>query len=69
MSEIMLEKRQRSLLSPNFTCRKQAHSRISGTIGDRKHDSLMQLSLFQWPPIERSVFFAKHQTFTLPLAG
>ncbi|WP_165452323.1 hypothetical protein [Paenibacillus thalictri] len=46
MSEIMLEKRQRSLLSPNFTCRKQVHSRNSGTIGDRKHDSLMQRSLF-----------------------
>ncbi|WP_165452645.1 hypothetical protein [Paenibacillus thalictri] len=49
MSEIMLEKRQRSLLFPNFTCRKQVHSRNSGTIGDRKQDLLMQRSLFQWP--------------------
>ncbi|WP_165452248.1 hypothetical protein [Paenibacillus thalictri] len=56
MSEIMLEKRQRSLLSPNFTCRMQVQSGNSGTIGDRKHHSLIQRSLFQWSPFEVRVF-------------
>ncbi|WP_165452804.1 hypothetical protein [Paenibacillus thalictri] len=58
MSEIMLEKRQRSLLFPNFTCRKQVHLRNLGTIGDCKYDSLMQRLLFQWPLRSGGYFFA-----------
>ncbi|WP_165452521.1 hypothetical protein [Paenibacillus thalictri] len=32
MSEIMLEKRQRSLLSPNFTCRSRYIQEIRGQL-------------------------------------